>query len=147
MMADYEVGYGKPPLSGRFKPGASGNPRGRPKRAANPWAETIQNLLDQPVKYRVAGKAMRATYLELTIQALVDRAAKGEVAAAELVLRIAEHAEQLGDIGVMKLLIENWAPAYPGQTAEQKARLARDAQAAVCREGTQLNLYRLSEKD
>ena len=28
---DYEVGYGKPPKSKRFKPGASGNPKGRPK--------------------------------------------------------------------------------------------------------------------
>ena len=28
---DYEVGYGKPPVSGRFKPGQSGNPSGRRK--------------------------------------------------------------------------------------------------------------------
>lgn len=29
----YLVGYGKPPLHTRFKPGQSGNPRGRPRRA------------------------------------------------------------------------------------------------------------------
>lgn len=29
-MSDYEVGYGKPPKSGQFKKGQSGNPRGRP---------------------------------------------------------------------------------------------------------------------
>ena len=28
---DYEVGYGKPPISSQFKPGRSGNPSGRPK--------------------------------------------------------------------------------------------------------------------
>lgn len=28
---DYEVGYGKPPVHTRFKPGQSGNPGGRPK--------------------------------------------------------------------------------------------------------------------
>ena len=28
---DYEVGYGKPPVPSRFKPGRSGNPSGRPK--------------------------------------------------------------------------------------------------------------------
>lgn len=28
---DYEVGYGKPPKSGQFKPGVSGNSKGRPK--------------------------------------------------------------------------------------------------------------------
>ena len=32
---DYEVGYGKPPKSGQFKPGQSGNPKGRPKGAKN----------------------------------------------------------------------------------------------------------------
>jgi hypothetical protein len=30
---DDEVGYGKPPKHGQFKPGKSGNPRGRPRGA------------------------------------------------------------------------------------------------------------------
>jgi hypothetical protein len=30
---DYEVGYGKPPTATQFRPGQSGNPRGRPKGA------------------------------------------------------------------------------------------------------------------
>ena len=33
--ADYAVGYGKPPVSTRFKPGQSGNPRGRPRGSKN----------------------------------------------------------------------------------------------------------------
>ena len=33
--ASYDVGYGKPPASTRFKPGQSGNPKGRPKGANN----------------------------------------------------------------------------------------------------------------
>ncbi|MDD9724569.1 DUF5681 domain-containing protein [Roseovarius sp. SK2] len=33
--ADYEVGYAKPPANTRFKPGQSGNPKGRPKGAKN----------------------------------------------------------------------------------------------------------------
>ena len=32
---DYEVGYGKPPSHTRFKPGESGNPRGRPRGSRN----------------------------------------------------------------------------------------------------------------
>jgi len=32
---DYEVGYAKPPTHSRFKPGQSGNPRGRPKGSKN----------------------------------------------------------------------------------------------------------------
>ncbi len=33
--AEYEVGYSKPPKATRFKPGQSGNPRGRPRGAKN----------------------------------------------------------------------------------------------------------------
>ena len=33
--SDDDVGYGKPPRSRRFKPGQSGNPKGRPKGAKN----------------------------------------------------------------------------------------------------------------
>ena len=32
---DYAVGYGKPPKQSRFKPGQSGNPKGRPKGSRN----------------------------------------------------------------------------------------------------------------
>lgn len=32
---DYEVGYARPPANTRFKPGQSGNPKGRPKGAKN----------------------------------------------------------------------------------------------------------------
>ena len=31
----YEVGYGRPPQAAQFKPGQSGNPKGRPKGAKN----------------------------------------------------------------------------------------------------------------
>jgi hypothetical protein len=32
---DYEVGYAKPPARTRFKPGQSGNPKGRPRGSKN----------------------------------------------------------------------------------------------------------------
>ena len=38
--ADYEVGYGKPPETTRFKKGQSGNPKGRPAGAKG-WTEPL----------------------------------------------------------------------------------------------------------
>ena len=37
-MAKYDVGFGKPPESGRFRSGVSGNPKGRPKRKSSTYA-------------------------------------------------------------------------------------------------------------
>ena len=31
----YDVGYRRPPASGRFRPGKSGNPKGRPQGSRN----------------------------------------------------------------------------------------------------------------
>jgi len=56
-MADDKVGYGKPPNSGRFRPGVSGNPRGRPKRRPTPIAELINDALSAPIEIRRDGRS------------------------------------------------------------------------------------------
>ena len=47
--ADYEVGYGKPPQHTRFKPGQSGNARGRPRKSKE-LNKLIQAELDGMAK-------------------------------------------------------------------------------------------------
>jgi hypothetical protein len=41
---DYEVGDQRPPKHSRFKPGQSGNPRGRPKGSVNLRTRISQQL-------------------------------------------------------------------------------------------------------
>lgn len=45
----YEVGYGKPPKGSQFKPGESGNPKGRKARGTTVKAK-LQEKLHQKVK-------------------------------------------------------------------------------------------------
>ena len=52
---DYEVGYGKPPKSSRFKKGKSGNPKGRPKGAKN----RLPNLNEERLKSIIIKEAYR----------------------------------------------------------------------------------------
>jgi hypothetical protein len=120
-MASYEIGYGKPPRSGRFRAGVSGNPNGRPKRKPTPLAERIKTVLNAPIEYRERGKTKVATYRELSLKMLVDRAISGDLDAAELALVVLGRAERYGDPGVDLVLVENWIADYPGQTANQKS--------------------------
>ena len=55
-MANYEIGYGKPPASGRFRAGVSGNPKGRPKRKPSPLAERIKTVAQRSDRVSGAGK-------------------------------------------------------------------------------------------
>jgi Family of unknown function (DUF5681) len=119
-MASHGVGYGKPPESGRFRAGASGNPKGRPKRKQTPLAEIIKSALNAPIEYRERGRAKVATFRELSLKTLVDHAVNGDLGAAELALKILSHAARHGEPGVERIMVEDWLADYAAQTAEQK---------------------------
>jgi hypothetical protein len=68
-----EVGYGKPPKDGQFKPGQSGNPNGRPK-AAKSGSMDIAAILDEPLKVRKAGATESMSPFEVGVRQLVKRA-------------------------------------------------------------------------
>ena len=76
---DGEVGYRRPPVSTRFKPGRSGNPSGRPKGAKGTKATAKRVLME---KHRAdpegTGRAREYTALELTILLLKKLAAGGD---------------------------------------------------------------------
>ena len=74
-----EVGYGKPPAEHRFKPGKSGNPRGRPKGAKGRKATAKRVLME---KHRAdptgTGKPKQYTAIELVLILLKQLAASGD---------------------------------------------------------------------
>jgi hypothetical protein len=121
-MADDKVGYGQPPKAFQFKRGASGNPKGRPKRKPVALAEIIENALTARIRYRERGQTKTGSRTELGLRMMIDRAVKGDLGAAELVLVIRAHAQRTGDAGVERLEVSDWLPDRPGQTAEEKTR-------------------------
>jgi hypothetical protein len=139
-MGDHEIGYGRPPASGRFRPGVSGNPKGRPKRRLTPLVEIITTALDDLITYREHGRTKVATGRELCLKTLVDRAISGDLEAAELALKIRDRAEQHGDAGLDPISVENWLADHPGQTANQKT-----ADFAAARGGKPVEWWRSSD--
>jgi hypothetical protein len=84
---DYEVGYGRPPRSTQFKPGQSGNPRGRPPK--NKDIQTIlRDTLFSPMTVRENGRTRTLPKVEVFLMLLVKDALKGDAAAASRLLRL-----------------------------------------------------------
>lgn len=84
---DYEVGYKKPPKSSQFKPGKSGNPKGRPKRSKN-LNTLINNELDEVVVIREQGRVLHLTKRELMVKKIVHEAVSGKPAATKTLIGI-----------------------------------------------------------
>ena len=86
------VGYGRPPLATRFRPGQSGNPRGRPKGARN-LSTIVASALSERVAITENGCRRRITKLDAAIKQLVNRAAAGEARATALLIQLVQANE------------------------------------------------------
>ncbi|MEO7827533.1 MAG: DUF5681 domain-containing protein [Allosphingosinicella sp.] len=93
---DYDVGYGKPPRKSQFKPGQSGNPRGRP-RGAKGLKRELRKELDEWVTVTTEGRPKRIRKRRLILKALIAKAAKGNVAAAERLIALIIQTEGIED--------------------------------------------------
>ena len=74
-MNDYKVGYGKPPKSGQFKRGKSGNPKGRPKGSLKLATDLAAELSEQ-ITVREDGKARRVSKQRALIKSLMAKPCK-----------------------------------------------------------------------
>ena len=81
----YEVGYGKPPRRTRFKPGESGNPRGRPRGSKN-FALVLEEELKQRVTINKNGRRRRITKQAAIVKHMVNKALSGDPRLLQLLL-------------------------------------------------------------
>jgi hypothetical protein len=81
---DYKVGYRRPPKHTRFKKGQSGNPRGRPRKAAPPVEDVFRKVMATPVKL---SDGRRVSVIEAALRKLVKDALSGDRQALKVLLR------------------------------------------------------------
>ncbi len=79
----YQVGYRKPPKHTRFKPGQSGNPRGRPKGTNNLKTDLMEEL-GEKIAIREGDQSRRISKQRAVVKTLVARTLKGDARAATL---------------------------------------------------------------
>ena len=94
--SSYPVGYRKPPKGTRFKPGQSGNSKGRAKGARN-FATVIQQELKSRIPVTENGKRKTISKRQAVVKQLVNKAAAGDPRAIPILLNEARlHENQIG---------------------------------------------------
>jgi hypothetical protein len=73
----YEIGYRRPPASGQFKKGASGNPKGRPKGSSN-FLTLLDKELAQKIVVTENGRKKTLTRLQAMVKRMVAGALQGD---------------------------------------------------------------------
>ncbi|MBB4361518.1 hypothetical protein GGD65_002540 [Bradyrhizobium sp. CIR18] len=91
---NYSVGYGKPPKERRFKPGQSGNPRGRPKKCLS-LVELFARELKRERTIVEDGQRLRIQTDEVLVKRVVDLAVKGNEKVLRMTMKLIEQIREI----------------------------------------------------
>ena len=94
---DYEVGYGKPPKSGQFSKGQSGNPKGRPKGRKS-LDTIIDDVFRRKVSLREGGKLRRISQIEALCRRILNDGLKGNARATDQAIKLLQSITSLKDV-------------------------------------------------
>jgi hypothetical protein len=87
------VGYRNPPEQTRFKPGQSGNPKGRPKGTLN-LATVLERTLREKVIINKNGRRKVISKVQAAYTQLINKAASGDLKAVQLLTVLLRSAEE-----------------------------------------------------
>ncbi len=86
--SSYPIGYGKPPPASRFKPGQTGNPKGRPKGHKN-LKTLIRQAMTTKISVQEGSSNRKVSKIEGVVLRQLQNALKGNDRSAMAVIRMA----------------------------------------------------------
>src|SRR5215470_1395924 len=126
--ASYAVGYGKPPVHTQFRKGQSGNPGGRPRRAATERAKALAlREAYRTVTVKEGGRALALPAIQAILRSQIVLAAKGNVQAQRAVLAAVQTIEDENVLAAKLAAIR----AVPTQALVAPATIKQDCAEAL----------------
>jgi Family of unknown function (DUF5681) len=125
----YAVGYGRPPKATQFKPGQSGNARGRPKGPRTIGA-ILREVIGQKIAVNEGSKTRRLPMLEVMLRRLANEAMRNDPKARKLLISLVErysespdpeaHLDELlaDDQAILREFLEGAVPDAADRTGE-----------------------------
>jgi replication-associated recombination protein RarA len=104
----YDIGYRRPPPSGQFKKGASGNPKGRPKGSKN-FVTLLEKELAQKIVVNENGKKKSITRLQAMVKRMVAGALQGDQKSLLTLLEVLRRSGQMQPPETGDLLPDNYS--------------------------------------
>jgi replication-associated recombination protein RarA len=120
----YEIGYRRPPASGRFKPGKSGNPKGRPKGSRN-FLTLLEQELNKTISVTENGRKRKLTRLQAIVKRMVNSALAGDQRALLNLLEIMKRTGRFEAPAAEALLPENYEELLEAFIQQRQRRPAR----------------------
>jgi len=95
----YEIGYRKPPRKSQFKPGTSGNPKGRKKGTLNLKTDLEQELSER-IRIREGDQDKTVSKQRAMLKALMSKSLKGDARAVSILVTLIGKffVEELSDV-------------------------------------------------
>ena len=91
----YKIGYGRPPKTSQFKPGQSGNQRGRPKGSRS-FGQILREVMGGKVSITENGRTRRGLAVEGIVARLRNDALRGEKLSVRDALTLCERYLDFG---------------------------------------------------
>jgi hypothetical protein len=117
----YEIGYRRPPLSGQFKKGQSGNPKGRPRGTRN-FLTLLKKELDQSIVVNENGKKKTITRLQAMVKRIVAGALQGDQKALLTLVEILRRTGQFEEPDLSAVLPDDYEAILEAYVARRQNR-------------------------
>lgn len=122
----YEIGYKRPPKSGQFRKGQSGNPKGRPKSSRN-FMTLLEEELDQPVTINENGKKKTISRMQAMTKRMVVEALQGDRKAFLTLFEVLRRTGQLEKTEIDAYLPENYESILDEYVAKRHKSLGKSS--------------------